>query len=101
MAAVTAVDLQIIAADAPIVLVIAEWGLYPLTPCCQASAKGSGSAVVCRGCYQEIDTLFGMSWLPGEDEGWSCYHILLQGVGVDEYKADEIVAHAREKAEAL
>lgn len=30
-----------------------------LTDCCLASAKGSMGAVVCRGCYQEIDDALG------------------------------------------
>lgn len=37
---------------------------YPLTPCCNASGKGSiagsGPAVVCRSCYKEVGYEFGM-----------------------------------------
>lgn len=33
--------------------------LYSLTDCCFASAKGSMGAIVCRGCYEEIDPLLG------------------------------------------
>jgi hypothetical protein len=43
--------------------------LFPLTPCCLASGKGSDSAefgVVCRSCYQEVDPKFGMFTEPDE-----------------------------------
>ena len=35
--------------------------LIPLTPCCQASGKGaeSGTGVVCRNCYREVDPKHG------------------------------------------
>lgn len=37
--------------------------VYPLTPCCAASAKGSMAgdepATVCRACYHEIDPMLG------------------------------------------
>jgi len=35
--------------------------LYPLTPCCQASGKGSESStgVVCRACYREVHIKYG------------------------------------------
>lgn len=32
---------------------------YPLTPCCNASGKGSGGGVVCRSCYQYVSSYFG------------------------------------------
>jgi hypothetical protein len=32
---------------------------YFLTDCCQASAKGSMDAVVCRACYREVDDAYG------------------------------------------
>lgn len=34
---------------------------YFITSCCHASAKGSGEAVVCRNCYQEVSWVFGDS----------------------------------------
>jgi hypothetical protein len=40
--------------------------IYPLTKCCQATAKGSDGCVVCRKCYREVDPIFGMAWT--EDE---------------------------------
>jgi len=35
--------------------------LFALTPCCQASGKGSDSetGVVCRACYETVDVYFG------------------------------------------
>lgn len=44
-------------------LALSDGVVYPLTPCCQASAKGSMAggepATVCRVCYREIDPLLG------------------------------------------
>ena len=42
--------------------------IYPLTKCCQASAKGSDDCVVCRKCYREVDPIFGMGWSEAEFE---------------------------------
>lgn len=50
-----------------------EWGTiaetegiaYILTPCCQASAKGSvnsSTGVCCRACYRELPEWTGMAW---------------------------------------
>ena len=36
--------------------------VYPLTPCCNASAKGSEGGIVCRKCYHEVPPGFGMGW---------------------------------------
>ncbi|ACF33972.1 hypothetical protein KAMIYU_9 [Mycobacterium phage Kamiyu] len=33
-----------------------------LTPCCEATAKGSGDGVVCRKCYQPVDERLGGAW---------------------------------------
>lgn len=36
--------------------------LVPLTPCCQASGKGStnsSTGVLCRNCYEEVDIKYG------------------------------------------
>lgn len=33
--------------------------LYAVTDCCGASATGSFDGVVCRGCYTEVDEMFG------------------------------------------
>ena len=32
---------------------------FYITPCCDASAKGSMGATVCRNCYREIDPAYG------------------------------------------
>jgi hypothetical protein len=43
-------------------------GVYTLlTPCCNASGKGScnsDSGVVCRACYEEVDGIHGAFWTP-------------------------------------
>lgn len=38
-----------------------ELGGWYLTPCCGASGKGAsvGTGVVCRGCYTEVDPIYG------------------------------------------
>lgn len=41
--------------------------IYLLTPCCGASAKGSGEGVVCRSCYRPIPSVFGAAVAAGED----------------------------------
>jgi len=41
-----------------------------LTPCCRASAKGSGDGVVCRACYVTVDERLGMGWMASDDEAW-------------------------------
>ena len=33
--------------------------VYPLTPCCGASGKGSGTGVVCRSCYRKVSSVYG------------------------------------------
>ena len=45
---------------------------YPLTPCCDATGKGSMTAygegcVACRSCHHEVDDAFGGCWV-GDDE---------------------------------
>ncbi len=32
---------------------------YPLTPCCGASGKGSGTGIVCRSCYRTVPSVYG------------------------------------------
>jgi hypothetical protein len=36
--------------------------IYPLTPCCQASATGSETGIACRSCYQDIEPDFARTW---------------------------------------
>ena len=46
-----------------------ESGMFwPLTPCCQASAKGSGSGVVCRACFAEVPEVLGLGAMLSEGE---------------------------------
>jgi len=48
---------------------VESYGLvYPLTPCCQASAKGTEYGTACRACYAEIDPVFGICWTTAEFE---------------------------------
>ena len=35
--------------------------VYPLTPCCEASATGTQHGIACRSCYGEIDCSFGFA----------------------------------------
>lgn len=58
---------------------ISDIGVVALTPCCQALAKGSGSGVVCRGCYEAVDVLYGITgWesllQAAKDVGCPCPH---------------------------
>lgn len=44
----------------------------PITPCCGASGKGSidsPTGVVCRACYEVVDSDYGMGWVEGTP-GW-------------------------------
>lgn len=36
--------------------------VYPLTLCCEASAKGMEGGIGCRGCYEYVEDGFGMGW---------------------------------------
>lgn len=49
-------------------IVRADHGIYPLTPCCEATGKGmdTETGVGCRACYEEIDPIFGACWTPDE-----------------------------------
>lgn len=49
-------------AQADVSIGVSDGLAYPLTPCCEASGKGSSnveSGVVCRACYHEVDPKFG------------------------------------------
>lgn len=51
--------------------VVATHGIaYYLTPCCNASGKGSMDAIVCRSCYTEVDDIFAMGWSLNDDADW-------------------------------
>jgi len=41
---------------------------YPVTDCCQATAKGTDWGTCCRVCYEEVDSMFGMYW---DDQMWA------------------------------
>lgn len=41
---------------------------YPVTDCCQATAKGTEWGICCRSCYGEVDSFFGSFWT---DEMWA------------------------------
>jgi hypothetical protein len=96
-------NVQIVAADAPVSLALVDWGIHPLTSCCKASAKHIASNMaVCRGCSGVVDPLYVLSWLPHDDAGWSQYRqLLLNGGGVmTAERADEIAVAARQKVVA-
>lgn len=40
--------------------------VYPLTPCCEASATGTDYGTACRSCYEEVSSMFGACWTPEE-----------------------------------
>jgi hypothetical protein len=40
---------------------------YPVTDCCQATAKGTEWGTCCRSCYAEVDSFYGAFWT---DEEW-------------------------------
>ncbi|MGA0848624.1 MAG: hypothetical protein ACO3RX_01615 [Chthoniobacterales bacterium] len=49
--------------------------VYPVTPCCRATAKGGEYGIICRACYQPIDEFFGLcfdedEYLSGEVAGF-------------------------------
>lgn len=39
---------------------------YPVTTCCEATAKGTEWGICCRACYEEVDSMFGMGWTQEE-----------------------------------
>lgn len=39
--------------------VVTDEGMFYITHCCDASAKGSMGVTVCRVCYEEIDPMLG------------------------------------------
>ena len=41
---------------------------YPVTDCCQATAKGTEWGICCRACYEEVDSFYGAFWT---DEMWA------------------------------
>jgi hypothetical protein len=40
--------------------------VYPVTPCCRATAKGGEYGVICRKCYADIDDFYGMGFTEEE-----------------------------------
>ncbi|MGW0022025.1 hypothetical protein ACWDUD_27240 [Rhodococcus sp. NPDC003382] len=53
---------------------------YHLTPCCDASAKGSMDSIVCRSCYQQVSPMYGMGWTLADDKDWARFraHMLAE-----------------------
>lgn len=37
---------------------LANGYVYPLTPCCEASGKGSNGGIVCRSCYEPVESVY-------------------------------------------
>jgi hypothetical protein len=40
--------------------------IYPLTSCCEASAKGAEEGIICRSCYRPVSDVFGLGWTQEE-----------------------------------
>lgn len=38
--------------------------VYPVTPCCGTDATGTQNGTACRGCYREIDPVYGQFAAP-------------------------------------
>jgi len=51
-------------------LAYAQGIVYYLTPCCEASTKGSGDGVVCRHCYQPVALELADAWLVTDEVAW-------------------------------
>lgn len=53
---------------------------YYLTPCCADSAKGSMDSIVCRSCYRDMASLYGMGWSLADDKDWASFraHMLAE-----------------------
>jgi hypothetical protein len=111
---------DIIMAEAPVALGYERYAdhvtVYPLTVCCRATGKGCDGYVGCRSCYAEVDPSYGSCWeADGRDpllrhgskwasptyDGWAMYRRLVMDEGVDDDKADELVAEAKRQAAAL
>lgn len=114
MGTIDDLDPPVICAEAPVALVCSAWGIYPLTPCCQACATGTDGGVACKGCWNYVDAEYGDCWDVGDERGWSNYEYLLEGaIQVDQLctvgrtdpaaaraKACEIATYARSMARA-
>lgn len=48
--------------------VLSDGLVYPLTPCCGATAKGMDEYIGCRACYEEVDSMLGACWTVEEWE---------------------------------
>lgn len=90
--------MTVICAEAPIALYVAPWGISPLTPCCCAAATGTEWGICCKGCYEDVDPMFGSCWEVGDESGWATYRVLLAGVGVDADRTDRLVEFAKQRA---
>lgn len=91
----TLVTLDVEGFDVTVVADLEVGIVYPLTACCGASAKGSGSGVVCRACYRPVPATLGAGWTLAEaadglfcgtcgDQHHHCPHSPLRGLGTEE-----------------
>lgn len=64
-------------------LVVLDGLVYPLTPCCDASAKGCDGYVGCRGCYEEVSPAFGDCAIVGSHTFLSDLTRLCQVIGAN------------------
>lgn len=68
MSTITATPTTVYTCPTAKVSVVESDGILSMTtPCCGASAKGSGDGVVCRSCYVEVSPNFGMAAMAGDD----------------------------------
>lgn len=79
---------------------------YALTPCCAATATGTDSGIACRSCYRDLDFEYGGFWyLEDREDGlsstWDLYSIALRNAGVDQAKAEVLVAEAKRQAKQV
>ena len=69
---------------------------YPLTPCCQASGKGSERGVVCRSCYNEVSAMYGdcapLYDVPG---AWPTERIVGSWIDATDAEIDALVAQIK------
>nr|WP_172692649.1 hypothetical protein [Mycolicibacterium sp. CBMA 213] len=82
--------------------------LYPLTPCCAATGKGSDSGIVCRRCYRDVGHEYGGFWYADERtvmfggfnlaSTWDLYTTALRNAGVDPAHAEVLTAEAKRQA---
>lgn len=83
--------------------------IYRLTGCCQASAKGGFTGILCRACYAVIPDEMGDAWMVDDDAGWARFTEYARQSMVGHFFTDDearsiaegLTIAARSKAESL